>query len=291
MLTIAIKSKEKFISNIIEHWKEQSQTLFLPSFKIKFNNNESRSDATLSLSRLYKKPRNHKIKKSSHVYFHSIKYKFSRKRGSLTNFMLYSEEGSFINTDVKKMAAVGKIAEQERMSFSIFSAWLTLCVLFYCRVNIHAGCIISKSGLRILFIGKSGAGKSTICNLLKRRGGFEIFDDDNINIALKAKKILIWNSPPGAYLHYPNYIFFLNKEKNSESRISPISRKEAFKRLLFASEFPKRENNINTEGRLDILNQLVKQSRCYSLINGRELKENPPSFLRLFESVIKKNVH
>jgi hypothetical protein len=57
------------------------------------------------------------------------------------------------------------------------------------------GCGIEKDGEGILFIGESGAGKSTMANLWNADGGIEILSDDRIIVRRKGNDFWMYGTP------------------------------------------------------------------------------------------------
>lgn len=288
-LTVKIKGQDSLISEIVNKWVRATPQLFPPS-RLESNGIKKEPDIILYLDILHKKPKNFSAKKKLTIFFDSVKYtsSFSSRKKI---FILYTKKGSFIKTDIKKKRAVGRIAKGEPLVFILLQTWLTQCIISHYCVNLHAGCITDdREGTSALFIGKNGTGKSTICSLLSRTKNFRTIHDDNISVHPLFKKISTIcdnRNASNIFITYPNHLFFINKEKSLETRITSIRKKEAFKKIVFASEFPDNENEIMRKHRLDTLFRLVKQCRCYSLINGRELKENPDDFVKLLMPAIK----
>jgi hypothetical protein len=88
---------------------------------------------------------------------------------------------------------------------------------------------------------------------------------------------------------YARYIFFVQKDLSRATKISSITKKEAFNKIIFASGFPQNEDKRMKQHRIDTLWKLVNQCECFLLINGKGLKENPHILIRDLLFVINKS--
>lgn len=290
-LTVKIKARDKFISRFIDKWRSKAQYLLPSPSKIELNNKKTEPDIMIYLKSIYKRCTDFKIRDRKDIYREGIKKYISsdNKTGSI-NFTLYTKAGSFIKTNMDIKRGFGGIVRRDPFTLALLHSWINLCFLYHYRVKLHAGGVVDNNGAAIIFIGKSGSGKSTICNLLNRSIDFKIIHGDLINISSLFGKISI----PVPKHHFPNIpaiepscLFFINKDVDLKSKATPIGKKEALKRVIFATEFPINENIKMSENRLDVLNRLVNKCRCFLLVNGKELKENPEFFSRLLFSVTK----
>jgi len=291
---VAIKAHKRSLQEIIDQWKAHLRSLLFSQIQLESDNANTEPDVTLFLNNLPKKYINSKIKNSHPLFFDAIQCIPTSNSQDKRNFILYTKGGSFIKTDLKKKIAVGKIIKNEQFIYILLHLWLNRCIIGHYLINLHAACLINKKGLSLLFIGKNGAGKSTICDLLDENDDFKTIHDDCIiaNTAFEKINIIDYNYN-ASYDHIsseicPSHIFFIHKNKALKTRITAISKKEAFKRIIFASAFPKNENGFLRQHRLDSLGNLVKQCRCHLLINGKGLKKDPVGFKRLLESIINK---
>jgi len=289
--TIKIATNDTLISKIIENWRAKLKNFLFSFLKLELNNLNTEPDISLYLNRLYKKPKNLETKNSTFIFLDIIK--FAPLYNNIKNkqkFILYTNKGSHIKTDIEKNTAVGRIAKGDPFALLLLYTWVRYYIVYYYLIALHAACIIYNKKSLVIFIGKNGSGKSTICNLLSSNADFKIIDDDRINIYPITKKLGIITNHRDFFIEnsYLNHIFFINKNMALKTKITPITKRDAFKRIIFASEFPRNENKMQKENRLDALVSLVKQCKCYSIINGRGVKEDPASFERLLLSVIKK---
>jgi hypothetical protein len=153
---------------------------------------------------------------------------------------------------------------------------MRLLLLLRSAVRLH-GVYLQNRKTGLLLTGKSEAGKTTIAGILSK-GGFSVLVDDDCRVfdirgtvyisgtGVRKHKVTFLNSPEAI-------VFIERGDSLSESCL--ISRREAFKRLCFASEFPDFEKEESREGRLKILHILARQCRSLVLVNGRGLKDNP----------------
>jgi len=294
--TIKIKSQSRFILGIVKNLKIKSENPWFSSLQIHTNRLKTQVDFTTILTG--SRDKSYKFnEENAQAYYHGALNFFSFNSNS---FILYTKIGSLIKTNLKRRTAVGKIRQNDPFVHTLLDRWATECFLLHYRIKLHAGCIIDKNGLSIIFIGKNGAGKSTICNLLSRNKNSLILDDDSIIFfpihPRYEKPCLIRYNYNRENLDknlfsvtYPRQIFFIQKEPAEETKIIPITRKEAFKKIVFASEFPQNENKVMKKNRIAALCKLVEQCGCFLLINGKELKQNPDEFSGLILSAINKS--
>ncbi len=133
---------------------------------------------------------------------------------------------------------------------------------------VHA-CGITEDGQGILFIGSSGAGKSTMANLWKRKKGAVILSDDRIIVRKKKGKFWIYGTPwhGDAKVYSPERaplkkIFFLkHAENNSIKKISPA---DAVSRLIVCS-FPPFWDKKGMGFTLKFCAELAQKINCYEL--------------------------
>jgi hypothetical protein len=136
----------------------------------------------------------------------------------------------------------GKIVIPNPITYPLDQVLLMYILSFINGMIIHAaGVVINKTSL--LFPGKSGAGKSTISNLLMGKENFECLSDDRI-ILREIDGIFKgfgtpWPGDAGIAVNKCAPIaglFFLNKDRTTS--IKKISPAEAIKRLLPVASIP-----------------------------------------------------
>lgn len=146
-----------------------------------------------------------------------------------------------------------------------------LMINLLCRgrgLLVHA-CGLSYKGKGILFIGSSGAGKSTIANLYKGRRRTTLLSDDRIIIRKKNAQFWIYGTPwhGDAGVASPEKIllkkiFFLNHAKgNKMIRINGI---DAVSKLLICS-FPTFYDKKGMEFTLGFIDEIISKVPCYIL--------------------------
>ncbi|MDD5613830.1 MAG: hypothetical protein PHQ54_02020 [Candidatus Omnitrophica bacterium] len=124
-----------------------------------------------------------------------------------------------------------------------------------------------KNGICYVFLGPSGAGKTTIANILKNKG-YKILHDDFVCINSKGKTYSVYNHPfkTGSFFCYDNFlidrinIFFLEKGKKS-------SIKKVFN-INYISDLIKNIYQFNDylfllKNNFDISCKFIKQSDVY----------------------------
>ena len=132
----------------------------------------------------------------------------------------------------------------------------------------HA-CGLSEAGEGTLFVGFSGAGKSTVANLYREKAGFTVLSDDRIIIRKQDGHFWIYGTPwhGDAKLCSPEKvplkrIFFLNHAReNKAARIEGIA---AASKLLVCS-FPTFWSQPGMEFTLNFYEELTADVRCFDL--------------------------
>lgn len=138
----------------------------------------------------------------------------------------------------------------------------------------QSGCLIHGAGAirkdrGFLFAGRSGAGKSTITELIGTQGRFQMLSDDRIAIRRKGNRLILYGTPwPGEAGVAQNRsaalagIFFLSHSE--ENRIVPISAKDAMAELLPVAAIPWHDAEVFTPI-LQFLESLIAEIPVYEL--------------------------
>jgi hypothetical protein len=132
----------------------------------------------------------------------------------------------------------------------------------------HA-CGIAYRGGALLFVGTSGAGKSTIANIWKKEKGATILSDDRIIIRKMDSKFWIYGTPwhGDAKLCSPwqaplKKVFFLkHAENNIVKKISPVNAASHLIVCLFPTFWDKEGMGFT----LNFCGELAKKVPCYEL--------------------------
>jgi hypothetical protein len=134
-------------------------------------------------------------------------------------------------------------------------------------VEVHAVGIVDKDRRGHLFLGHSGAGKSTTARLWSRESGVHILSDDRIVLRMDGGKIRMYGtpwhgdagiaSPDSALL---NSIYFL--EHGSANQICPISKNVAAAEL-FARSFVPRHCREGLQFALSFLDRVAMEIPCH----------------------------
>lgn len=136
-------------------------------------------------------------------------------------------------------------------------------------VEIHACGIIDQLGQGRLFVGQSGAGKTTIARLLKETKGITVLSDDRIILRQMGQTVWMYGTPwhGEAGLASParaplSQVYFL--EKGSRNELAPQKRAEALGRL-FACSFLPFYSHEGLAFTLGFLEDVVKATPCHVL--------------------------
>jgi hypothetical protein len=131
------------------------------------------------------------------------------------------------------------------------------------------GCGIEKEGEGILFIGESGAGKSTMANLWNTDGGIEILSDDRIIVRKIGGDFRMYGTPWHGEAQFVSprgvnlkKMFFLRHAEQNE--IQPLNGVESVQQLLKCS-FPPFWDSRGMEFIMDIFTELAASVPCYRL--------------------------
>jgi energy-coupling factor transporter ATP-binding protein EcfA2 len=135
-------------------------------------------------------------------------------------------------------------------------------------VIIHC-CGIEKDGEGILFIGESGAGKSTMANLWNADGGIEILSDDRVIVRKSGEDFRMYGTPWHGEAQFVSprgvklkKMFFLRHAGQNE--VHPLSGAESVQQLLKCS-FPPFWDATGMNFTLDLFTDLATVVPCYGL--------------------------
>jgi hypothetical protein len=135
--------------------------------------------------------------------------------------------------------------------------------------EVHACGIVDSLGRGHLFVGQSGAGKSTIARLWESEPGITVLSDDRIILRKMENTIWMYGTPwhGKAELASPERaevkgIYFLRHGKENE--LIPINRVDSIGHL-FACSFPPFYSREGIDFTLGFLESVVKEVPCYEL--------------------------
>jgi hypothetical protein len=136
-------------------------------------------------------------------------------------------------------------------------------------VEVHACGMVDSQGRGHLFLGQSGAGKSTIARLWQDQPGITVLSDDRIILRQKEESIWMFGTPwhGDAGLASPGYaelkrVYFL--AKGPQNQLMPLKKAEALGGL-FACSFPPFYSSEAIDFILDFFEELVNTLPCYEL--------------------------
>jgi hypothetical protein len=131
------------------------------------------------------------------------------------------------------------------------------------------GCGIDKDGQGILFIGESGAGKSTMANLWNSDGGIEILSDDRIIVRKRGNDFWMYGTPWHGESQFVSprgvalkKMFFLRH--GAKNKIHPLNGAASVHQLLQCS-FPPFWDAKGMEFALELFSELSAAVPCYQL--------------------------
>lgn len=132
----------------------------------------------------------------------------------------------------------------------------------------HA-CAVKYKGQGFMFVGVSGAGKSTMANLWKRQKGVTILSDDRIIVRRIKDKFWIYGTPwhGDARLCSPErvaltQIFFIQHAKNNMiKKISPMDSLSRLMRCIFGTFWDKKGMSVT----LKLCCDMVSSIPCFEL--------------------------
>jgi hypothetical protein len=134
-------------------------------------------------------------------------------------------------------------------------------------MEVHACGVLVPSGGAYLFVGQSGAGKTTMARLYQRVNQVKILSDDRIVLRRKNRRIWMYGTPwhGEAEVASPEKghltkIFFLRHGEGNE--LVPLRKAEAVARL-FTSCFPPFYHQQAIEFILAFFNEVVNTTPCY----------------------------
>lgn len=132
---------------------------------------------------------------------------------------------------------------------------------------------LDDNGTKVLFMGKTGAGKSTLARIFSPNEGVRIYNDDRAILKYEDESVVFYNAPwTGAYVqgYHPHQndrfkidkIFFIHHEKDNTIRRLPPQEATAF---LLRNTFPAfwhREGFMDAVG---LAAAIVKKIPCFEL--------------------------
>jgi hypothetical protein len=136
-------------------------------------------------------------------------------------------------------------------------------------VEVHSSGVIDSSGKGFLFVGHSGAGKTTMTRLWQRREGVKILSDDRVILRKVNNGIWMYGTPWHGEAEIScaaqaplSHVFFLRHGKKNE--LASQRRMEAAARL-FACGFPPFYSPSGLEFTLSFYDEVTKAIPCSEL--------------------------
>ncbi len=191
-------------------------------------------------------------------------HKADKNRGFIMTVPSLSDTGSSrvfaeFDRDFKNGTVYTKKAE-EHYFFYPFLEVLTINLLALGRGALLHACLIDDNGTGYLFLGQSGAGKSTMANIWNEEKGISILSDDRVLVSLSEKGLTAYGTPwHGTETYAMNAgvpvkkIFFIrHAEKNAALEISGIKAASELVRNAFLPFWDKDRMEYSTEFLIEV---------------------------------------
>lgn len=199
--------------------------------------------------------------------------KADKNRGFIMTVPSLKDAGSSrvfaeFDSDFKNGTVYTRKAE-EHYFFYPFLEVLTINLLARGRGALLHACCIDDNGTGYLFLGQSGAGKSTMANIWNEEKGISILSDDRVLVSLSEKGLTAYGTPWHGTENYAmnagvpvKKIFFINHaEKNHASEICGIKAVSELVKNAFLPFWDKDRMEYSTE----FLIQLSLNAALFSL--------------------------
>jgi hypothetical protein len=188
--------------------------------------------------------------------------------------LLETAYGSRVAIDYRKRDIRADVGAQDPFAEYLLLRSMMYVSRFSRMLRIHATAVQRKSCLA-LFIGKSGEGKSAISNAVScgNPQWRKLAEDCSWAFEFSGRQYLF---VPELFDFQPiTHLLFLKKQLTGKSALYPLSKKEAFQQLIFNADISLKKNDPLRDTRLEMLRHLTENSKSFSLINGKGLKDDP----------------
>lgn len=219
----------------------------------------------------------------------------STRSGSLTcalvspndspRYLFSTPLGSFSKIDVSTRYANTSIVSGDPLEEYLIIKAISVVVALVKIIRVHAAWV-KNSSRSFLLIGGSGFGKTTIAKMISGKNKkLRILEEDKAFLISTGNKIYGFSPIKNTCLKI-SHLFFLDRRADSKTKIAPITKKEAFKRIVFHSDIIFHKKDAQADYRVGELSKIVSQCSCFLLINGNDLIENPDNINRLITARI-----
>jgi hypothetical protein len=159
--------------------------------------------------------------------------------------------------------------EEGHYFFYPFLEVLTINLLADERGALLHSCCINDNGSGYLFLGQSGAGKSTMANLWNEEKGISVLSDDRVLVSITEQGLTAYGTPwhgtekyaVNASVPVKKIFFISHAEKNSVLKISGVKAASELVRNAFLPFWDKHRMEYSTE----FLIQVSQKARLFSL--------------------------
>jgi len=136
-------------------------------------------------------------------------------------------------------------------------------------VEVHACGVVDSNDDGHLFVGQSGAGKTTMARLWQKDNGATVLSDDRIILSKEGTGLWMYGTPWHGEAELaspekapPKNVYFL--AKGSKNEVIPLKQSDAASRL-FSCSFPPYYNQQALDFTLTFIAELVRSIPCYEL--------------------------
>lgn len=136
-------------------------------------------------------------------------------------------------------------------------------------IELHACGVVDSSGNGHLFLGQSGAGKTTMARLWQKQPGVTVLSDDRIILRQRGSRLWMYGTPwhGEAELASPDWapltkVYFLSK--GIKNGLVPLRKSDAAGRL-FARSFPPFYSQPGLDFTLSFIEEIVRAVPCCEL--------------------------
>ncbi|MFA5117798.1 MAG: hypothetical protein WC695_02985 [Candidatus Omnitrophota bacterium] len=196
--------------------------------------------------------------------------------------LLETAYGSRVTIDYRKRNILADVGEQDPFAEYLLLRSMMYVSRFSRMLRIHASAVQRRNCLA-LFIGKSGEGKSAISNAAScgNPQWRKLAEDCSWAFEFSGRQYLF---VPELFDFQPiTHLFFLEKQLTGESAVNPMRKKEAFRQLISNADISLKKNDPLKDARLEVLRHLAENTKPFSLINGKGLKDDPSGLRNLLK--------
>lgn len=161
--------------------------------------------------------------------------------------------------------------------------YIKMLYILISRVRLHSA-MVEKKSKGVLILGAKGQGKTTLSNLISKKKGYKIIDDDVSSLIQEKNNVKLISKKEtdnllATYIK-PCILIHIKKSLKEKSSVKLMPAGDMFKKLIFLSEFPPADSDFQHQAKLSILEKVAKQCKCYEFTNGKDLFFNQELILK-----------